>query len=187
MCGTPTTSGLLIAVWTGTWQPAGPIFLRAPLAQALSSLRWPHSWFPYLVVTAHPALTVSVTLGVLITLASFVALTMLATFAMQPALAVRPVQFSLPGFVTPGPRTELVTVFTLSMLGIFPDGGIVNISLWRDPGLFALFSIKWGGLSFGHCLVQMLRVLVVLVVVYGPVQLGQAPKLHLNDGVEAVE
>ena len=42
-------------------------------------------------------------------------------------------------------------------------------------------------LSFGHCLVQMLRVQVVLVVVYGPVQLGQAPKLHLDDGVEAAE
>ena len=115
------------------------------------------------MVTAHPALTASVTLGAFPTLASFAALTMLVTLAMRPALAVRPIQFSLPNFVTPGPGRSPVMVFTPSMLGVFPDGGIIGISLWRGPGLFALFSIKWGGLSFGYCLVETLLVLAVQV------------------------
>ena len=54
-------------------------------------------------------------------------------------------------------------VFTPSMLGMFPDEGIVGISLWRGPGSFVLFSIKRGGLSFGYCLVKMLLVLAVQV------------------------
>ena len=52
-------------------------------------------------------------------------------------------------------------VFAPSMLGMFQDGGIVGISLRRGPGLFALFSIKWGGLLFGYCLVETLLALAV--------------------------
>ena len=58
---------------------------------------------------------------------------------------------------------SLVMVFVPCMLGVFPDGGIIRISLRRGPGSFVLFSIKRGGLSFGYCLVKMLLVLVVQV------------------------
>ena len=101
----------------------GPIFLGAPLAWAPSSLRWPHSWFLYLVVTAHPALTASATLRAFPTLALFAVLTTLATLATCPALAASHIQFSLPNFVTPGPQTSLVTVFAPCMLGMFPGWG----------------------------------------------------------------
>ena len=134
----------------------GPIFLEVTLARALFSLGRPHSWFPYLMLTMCPALTASVTLGAFPTLATFVALTALTTLATHPSLAVHPVQFSLPCFVTPGNRTFPVTVFVPFMLGMFPDGGIIGISLWRGPGSFVLFSIKRGGLSFGYSLIETL-------------------------------
>ena len=38
-----------------------------------------------------------------------------------------------------------------------------------------------------HVRMSIEGVQVVLVVVHGPVQPGQAPKLHLNDGTEAAE
>ena len=38
-----------------------------------------------------------------------------------------------------------------------------------------------------HVRMSIEGVQVVLVVVYGPVQLGQAPELHLDDGMEAAE
>ena len=97
-----------------------------------------------------------VTLGVLPTLAVFAALATLATLATHPALAVR-------NFITPGPQTCPVTVFVPSMLGMFPGGGIIRISLLRGPDSFALFSIKWGGLLFGYCLVEALLALAVQV------------------------
>ena len=50
MLGMPTTSGLLVAVQTGTRQPVGPIFLAAPLARSPFPLGRPLSWFPYLML-----------------------------------------------------------------------------------------------------------------------------------------
>ena len=68
-----------------------------------------------------------------------------------------------PNFITPCPRMSPVTVFMPGIVGMFPDGGIIQISLWRGPGSFVLFSIKRGRLSFGYCLVETLLVLVVQV------------------------
>ena len=73
---------------------------------------------------------------------------------------------------------SLVMVFAPCMLGVFLDGGVVRISLWRGPGSFALFSIKQGGLSFGYCLVKMLLALAVQVPCGCKQQWHQGHHLH---------
>ena len=167
MCGTPSVSGLLLTVRTGTYRSVGLIFLRASPAQALSSLGWPHSRFADLVAAMGLAVTVPVAFGVPPALALLAAFAMSATLAthpaMCPALAAHHNQFLLPIHAIPGPQTSLVMVFAPFMLGVFLDGGIIGVSLWRGPGPFALFPIKQGRLPLGHCLIEALLVVAVQV------------------------
>ena len=81
-----------------------------------------------------------------------------------PCSCCTPYPILIAWLCTPGPRMSPVTVFVPGMLGMFPDGGIIGISLWRGSGSFMLFSIKRGGLSLGYCLVKMLLALAVLVL-----------------------
>ena len=131
MLGMPTTSGLLVAVRTGTRQPVGPIFLTVPLAWAQSPLGWPLSWFPYLMPTVHPTLATSVTLGAFPTLTLAMHPAFAASPAMCPAFAAHPVQFQLPIFLASGLQTSLFTIFVPSRLGVFCDGGVIGISLGK--------------------------------------------------------
>ena len=133
----------------------------APLARTPSLLGWPHSWFLYLMLTVRPALATSVTLGVFPTLTPFAALAMHPAFAARPDLTTCPVQFPLPMFLASGLRMSPFMIFVPSQLGVFHDGGIIGIGLWRGPSPFVLFTIERGGLSFGYCLVKMLLALMV--------------------------
>ena len=164
MCGAPTTSGLLRScvnwylVAGGTYLPWGTPCSGSVLAGTATLLvSIPRGYCAPCSYCICDSWSVSYSCFIC---GSYL---LLATLATCPALAACPIQFSLPNFVTPGPRMSPVTVFAPSMLGMFPDGGVIRISLWRGPGLFALFSIKRGGLSFGYCLVETLLALAVQV------------------------
>ena len=184
MLGMPTTSGLLVAVRTGTRQLAGPIFLTAPLAWALSPLGQPLSWFPYLMPTARPTLAMSATLGAFRTLIPFAALATRPAFAvcpaMHPAFAVHPVQFQLPIFLASGLRMSLFTIFAPSRLGVFCDGGIIRTGLGRGLSPLALFTVERRGLSFGYCLVKALLALAIQVPYSGEQQWHWGHRLYRN-------
>ena len=151
MCGAPSVSVLLITVGTGTQWSAGPIFLRASLAQAACLLGWPHSGFAHFVATTALALTVPLAFRVLPAFAAFAAFTLSTTLATCPtvcpalavrpalaacpALAVHPVQLLLSIRAVPGPRMSPIMVFAPFMLGMLPDGGVFRVSLLRGPGL----------------------------------------------------
>ena len=96
MCSAPSISVLLVAVGTGTWWSAGPIFFRGSPARAACSLGQPHSGLAHFMATTAPALIASPAFRALPTFAAFVAFTSSVTLATHPtvcpALAACPVQ-----------------------------------------------------------------------------------------------
>ena len=157
MCGSPSVFGLLTAVQSGVQWSARPIFFGLSLAWTLVSQ--PYSQFEYLVASAGLAFTAPTAFGVPPTLTSLEAFAASATLATCPTLTACPIQFLLPIHVLPGSGTSLFTVFMCCISGMFPDGGAFRVGLWRGPGPFALFPIKWGGLL----LLEMLLALAVQV------------------------
>ena len=132
---------------------------------------WPDPRFTHLMCAVHPVLVTPMALWLLFALAS------LATLISFATLAQHPIEFPLAAF-TPSSGVPMVPILAFFHLVAFLTEGVMRVWLWRCLSLFALFSIKWGGLSFGQYLVVVLLVLAVSVTYAHEGQLHQGHQLH---------